>query len=275
VNNTVKSLLHINPRYVYILVAIAVTVPMILNLRLPTVTSPNVELMYKEIESLAPDTRLILSMDYDPSTVPELEPMAAGVLRHCFKKGIRVFGMTMNLQGQNLGAQLMKKIAEENKIPNDGSRYVFVGFRIGPVLLQMGENLIDTFQTDFQRRDLRSLPMMKGVKNLEEFELCISLSGTSIGYSWINLPGTRYRKKIALGVTGVMAPNYQPYVQSGQLVGMLAGLKGAAEYEYLIGFEDKGKQGMGSQSAVHLVIILLIIAGNALYFYERRKSQQS
>jgi len=39
---------------------------------------------------------------------------------------------------------------------------------------------------------------------------------------------------VAVGVTAVMAADLYPYLQSGQLVGMLAGLKGAAEYEKLV-----------------------------------------
>ncbi|GAB4150840.1 MAG: hypothetical protein Kow00107_01390 [Planctomycetota bacterium] len=271
----VEKLLSINQRYVYLIVAVAVILPMVFEVKLPTITSPPVESLYKEIDSLAPDQKIILSLDYDPSTEPELHPMAEAIIRHCFKKKVQIFGMTMNLQGQNLGAEIFDRLGKEFNIPDDGSRYVFCGFRIGPVLLQIGEDIIEVFQTDFQGRDLRTLPMMQGVKNLQQFELCISLSGTSIGYSWINWPGTRYGKKIAVGVTGVLVPNFYPYLQSGQLVGMLPALKGAAEYEELLG-EDKlrGKQGMGSQSAAHLLIILLIIVGNILYFIKKRHDEK-
>ena len=273
--NVWQKMLRINVRYVYLIVFIAVTIPMIFQPNLPTVTSPSVEMLYKEIESLPRGSRVILSLDYDPSTEPELQPMAEAILRHCFRRGIRVFGMTMNLQGQNLGTKVFSKVAKAFHIPDDGTMYVYAGFRVGPVLLQMGEDIIETFQTDFVQRDLRSLPMMQGVKNLRDFELCISLSGTSIGYSWINWPGTRYGKKIALGVTGVLVTNYIPFLQSGQLVGLLPGIKGAAEYEHLIGYEKgRGKQAMGSQSAAHLLIILLIIVGNVIYFMGRREERR-
>jgi hypothetical protein len=39
---------------------------------------------------------------------------------------------------------------------------------------------------------------------------------------------------VAVGVTAVMAADMYPYLQSGQLIGMLSGLKGAAEYEKLV-----------------------------------------
>ncbi len=271
----VEKLLAINHRYVFLITAIAVILPMVFEVKLPTITSPPVESLYKEIESLAPDSRIILSFDYDPASEAELHPMAEALLHHCFRRNIRVFGMTMNLQGQNLGAEVFPRIAEQYGIKDDGTRWVYAGFRIGPVLLQIGEKFIEVFQTDFGGRDLRELPMMDGVKNLQQFELCISLSGTSIGYSWISLPGTRYNKKIAVGVTGVLVPGFYPYLQSGQLVGMIPALKGAAEYEDLLDLEGgRGKQGMGSQSAAHMLIILLIIIGNILYFVKKRHDAQ-
>ena len=273
--STLDKIVNINPRYVFILVALAVVLPMVFEVKMPTITSPPVEALDKEMQSLPPDSRIILSPDYDPATEPELHPMAEALLRHSFRKGIRVFGMTLNLQGQNLGVEVFARVSQEFGIPDDGSRYVWAGFRIGPVLLQIGEDIIEVFQTDFQGRDLRSLPMMKGVKNLDDFELCISLSGTNVGYNWINLPGTRYGKKIALGVTGVLVANFYPFLQSGQLVGMLPALKGAAEYEHLIDYHNgRGKRGMGSQSAAHVLIILLIILGNIFYFMQRAEDKK-
>ena len=271
--SVLKKLQEINVRYVYAIVFIAVVVPMVLGVKLPTVTSPPVEALYKYIESLPPGARIILSMDYDPSTEPELHPMAEALLRHCFAKGIQVFGMTMLLTGQSLGVKAFDKISKEMGIPDDGTQFVYVGYRVGPVLIQIGEDIIDTFQTDFTQRDLRSLPMMQGVNTVTDFDLCISLSGSSIGYSWINWPGTRYQAKIAVGVTGVLVSNYYPFLQSGQLVGMLPALKGAAEYEFLIGKEARGKQGMGSQSAAHILIIFLIILGNIIYFARQREQK--
>ncbi|MBT3602417.1 MAG: hypothetical protein HN521_05050, partial [Candidatus Latescibacteria bacterium] len=49
-------------------------------------------------------------------------------------------------------------------------------------------------------------------------------------------------------------------------------LAGAAEYETLVNKPGKATGGMGAQSTVHLIIILFIILGNAMYFlYGRQK----
>ncbi|MGC9317013.1 MAG: hypothetical protein ACP5KN_03125 [Armatimonadota bacterium] len=70
-----------------------------------------------------------------------------------------------------------------------------------------------------------------------------------------------------------MATDLYPYLQSHQLVGLINGLKGAAEYELLLGLEGEdapGMLGMSAQSIAHLLIIVLVIVGNIAYFASGR-----
>ena len=73
---------------------------------------------------------------------------------------------------------------------------------------------------------------------------------------------SRFHVNLGSGTTAVGAPNFYPYVQSGQLVGLLGGLKGAAEYETLIGAPGDATSGMDAQSIVHALIVVFILLGN-------------
>ena len=80
------------------------------------------------------------------------------------------------------------------------------------------------------------------------------------------LPG-RYNVPLALGVTAVMATDYYTFLQSKQLFGLIGGLKGAAEYEKLIGRnKDIANRSMDAVSVAHVFIILFIIIGNIAFF---------
>jgi hypothetical protein len=86
------------------------------------------------------------------------------------------------------------------------------------------------------------------------------------------------------GCTGVQAPELYPYIPR-QLPGLLAAIKGAAEYEKLV--VDKyggptpdpkyldGLRRMGPQLVAHLLIIGLIIVANILYFLDKRREARS
>ena len=82
------------------------------------------------------------------------------------------------------------------------------------------------------------------------------------------------------GCTAVSAPLLYPYYPN-QLIGLLGGAKGAAEYENALitaypQYENKRMAGMSlmvSQTVSHMVIIFFIIFGNVLYFLHRSKQK--
>ena len=79
---------------------------------------------------------------------------------------------------------------------------------------------------------------------------------------------------MAAGCTSVNIPRFVTYLQTGQLVGMTGGLPGAAEYEKLIEYFGKGREGMAPQSIAHLIIMLFIIAGNIAFIAEQKKAKK-
>jgi hypothetical protein len=67
-------------------------------------------------------------------------------------------------------------------------------------------------------------------------------------------------------MTAVMASDYYTYVQSGQLVGLIGGLKGAAEYETLMHEKDGyATRVMNIQSVVHCIVVGFILVGNIAF----------
>jgi hypothetical protein len=86
---------------------------------------------------------------------------------------------------------------------------------------------------------------------------------------WVGLINAQYGKEMGAGITAVMAPKFYAYVRSGQLVGLLGGMKGAAEYEELVGAKGMATSGMGAQSMVHVMIIIFVLLGNIAYFAGR------
>lgn len=70
---------------------------------------------------------------------------------------------------------------------------------------------------------------------------------------------------IATAIVAVNVPNMTPYVQSGQITGMIPSMKGAAGYESLMGISGLGIRGMDAQSISHITILGLVILGNIVY----------
>ena len=79
---------------------------------------------------------------------------------------------------------------------------------------------------------------------------------------------------VALGVTGVMASDYYPYLQSEQLFGLIPGIKGAAEYEQMVGAPGEGARGIPYQTTSHAAILLFIIVTNIAFFAKRAAARR-
>jgi len=103
-----------------------------------------------------------------------------------------------------------------------------------PTVIGMGDNIATAVPTDAEGRKTENLPIMKGITNYNEMNLVVEFSGSTAGAYWLVYARPKFGTNIAVGVTAVMAADEYPYLQTGQFIGLLCGLKGAAEYEKLV-----------------------------------------
>ena len=84
--------------------------------------------------------------------------------------------------------------------------------------------------------------MLQGVQSLRDVNYAISLGAGKPGVEeWYVFGKDKYKFELGGGCTGVMAPGLYPLLRSGQINGLIGGLRGAAEYETLIGPEGQGR----------------------------------
>jgi hypothetical protein len=144
----------------------------------------------------------------------------------------------------------------------------------------MGRNFRIPFPQDYYNNDLDSLPMMRGIQNYDDIECVVDFTGSNVADAWVAYGNGAYGVKLAMGMTGVQAADYYPYYQSGQLFGIMGGMKGAAEYEYLAHTEGPlqntgpAVEAMSPQVFAHIVIMIFIVAGNVGYFLDRRAARK-
>ncbi|MBN1593106.1 MAG: hypothetical protein JW941_07675 [Candidatus Coatesbacteria bacterium] len=267
-------LLRLDRRIVFILVAAAVITPLIIPLGLPIQVTDHARHLYNTIDEIPSRAKpVLISIDYDPSTVPELQPMTLAVLRHCFKRGVPVIMTNMYPTGSGLASDALSTVAAEFPNAVYGKDYAYLGYKPGVslVMLGIGEDFQGTFPTDGDGKPISEMEVTKNITNYDDIALMVDFTGSAIYESWIMFAYQKYGCKVGAGVTAVMASDAYPFLSTGQLVGLLGGLSGAAEYEKLIGVPADATIGMDAQSIVHILIIVLIIVGNIAYFAIRRE----
>jgi hypothetical protein len=225
-------------RYIYIVVALAIIIPLMIPYNSDNVTTPPTENLYQMIDSFAgrSDRAILMSFYHDAATMPELFPMEVAILRHCFERNVKVFTLTWFPAGAPIIDYAINSVKEEFPDIQSGVDYCNFGYKpqAFAMVLGMGDNIANTMNTDAEGRKLENLPIMRGINNYSEMNLAVEFSGSSAGGMWIVYARPKYGLNVAVGVTAVMAADMYPYLQSGQLIGMLTGLKGAAEYEKLV-----------------------------------------
>jgi len=260
--------------FIFILVAVSVALPLIFKIGLPLKVTAEVQGAYDFIDELPEGSAVIFSFDHDTGTLPEMIPLAEALLRHCFKKNLKVLGLALLAEGAAVGDDNFRRIGNEyNKIY--GVDYLFWGYRpqVTVAILGMGENIERVFPADYTGKDLRSFPVMQNIRNYHDIAAVITVADGDMPVSWVHYGQARYGVKVIPAVTAVMATTIYPFLQSGQVAGLIAGLRGAAEYEKLIGIPGKASRGMDAQSSAHILIIGLIIAGNIILIRERRRKR--
>lgn len=273
---------NISRRYIYLFVGICATLPLIVRMKLPIFVTPPTKSVYDIIDSIPPrdyENVLVISFDFSPSVMPELLPMGVALLKHCFAKNIRVICMGLEVMGIGLAEMAAEIAKEEFPDVKYGEDYLIFAWVPGydMVMLGMGEDIKKTFKVDYTGKPLDEFPIVSKVHNYEQIPAVITVTGSNIYQLWITYAHTKYRQTVCTGITGVMAPEGYPWLQSGQLSGMLGGIKGAAEYETLLKrnklskVEGTASIGMDPQSIVHLLIMLFIVLANISYFMIRRK----
>jgi len=252
-----------------------------------TTISYEVQRGFDEMARLQAGARVLIPCDYDPPSAPELQPMTIAAIRFCLDHDLKIIIMGLWPQGpQQANAALASVLGEtpgetttwKGKTLVYGTDWVNLGYQAGYELLiqRMGSSIPAAFPRDFRGTPIAELPLMQGVQNFNNIDFAINVTAGYPGVvEWVQFGVDRFRLKLLCGTTAVQAPLVYPYFESGQLRGILGGLKGASEFEELVGVPGKATKFMLSQSLAHIIVILFIIVGNAAYFVGGRRKKTS
>jgi hypothetical protein len=269
-----EKLMNIDRRWIYLCIGIVVIIPAIVPFDVPVSTTPEVKKIYDFIDEMEPGEYFYLGIDYDPSALAELDPMTYAILNHAFSKDLKVVIACLSQFGVGMAET---RLAEVSAIydKKSGEDYCFLGYRPYPAIciLSMGVDFRVTFPLDYYGVPLDSLPVMQGIKNLMDVNGVVDITAGNVADFWITYGNGRFGFPLAIGITGVMSADYYQYLQSGQIFGLIPGIKGAAEYETLSGFETTGLRSIPYQTLSHAVILIFIIISNIGYFATRGKGR--
>lgn len=263
---------------------LAVVLPLLRPCNLPVEPSKMVKAAYYTVEDLEEGDRVLLSLDLDPASTPELEPFFKAVVLHLKRKGVKIVIVTTwyaapPLINRWIRDSIEAPIIKEGDTTYKGVRdkaytanedYVYLGFKEGrqATINGMATDIRGTF--DDQAADgtpLDDIEIMNGIRAVSDFELLVMVSAGFPGIKeYVQQVQSRGDVKMMGACTAVSTTDYTPYYNTGQLVGLVGGMAKAAEYEVLVGKVGTAAEGTDVLNVGHLVVILAILFGNFIYF---------
>lgn len=277
VDKWINKLLHLDRRIIYVIILLSVALPLWHPLGLPINTTESVQKAYDALEKVPDGGLILMSWDYGPATRVELHPMALAAADQALKKNKKLAIMALYPEGQAIIDDGIRELLEMHPDKSYGKDLVNLGYKAGneAVPVRMGLDFRSQFPTDTKGTPLSDIPMLRKLTRLQQFELVITYSSGFPGaMEHIRITASEYKMPLIVGTTAVQTPQYLPFYNSGQVVGMIGGLRGAAEYEKISKFKGTATAGMDAQSVAHFTIAALIVLANVLTLLQFIRGRQ-
>jgi hypothetical protein len=273
----------IDRRILYAVLLVIVVAGLLLPKGLGVNVGPQARMLYNAVQSAPTDKIAIVCVNWSASSQGENRPQTRVILTHLMSRHIRFLIMGFDPQSPTLAQEVAEELA-----PQFGYKYgvnwVNVGYRpqVETTLKSLVQDIPATFKEDaIERKPLSSFPAMAGVKNIRDVGVIVEVSPSGTYKAWVQLVVGTTSAPYCFCPTSVMAPEVFTYLDSGQIKGMLFGIKGAAEYEELLVengvLKERGftTRAMTPVSLTLILLFVLIGLGNLGMFAARRAGRRS
>jgi hypothetical protein len=264
---------------IYLVLLVAVTLPLLLGESLlPRAVdpSPAAQALYEQIESLDNNAPVLVAFDYDPTASGEMDVVAGEIVGHLADREARIVALSLLPAGPATAQSLLEKVAPQ-------SNYVNLGYLPGQAaaVRLLSQSWDRAVGQDFEGTALADLSALDQVSTLEDFDLVIELAATQDSLRWwVEQADASSDISLGAGVSASVEPLARPYYETEeqQLVGLVAGVSGAAMYEPLRSGQDAPADALAvrldAQLAASLVLISILLLGNIVYLGQRRTGEE-
>ena len=272
----------IDRRVIYGVLIVFILIPLFdRKFNLPIIPSKQSRDFYDTVQQIPPGGMVLIDGWWSPGTRGENQWQTQAVLLHLMQRHLRFAILSFDPQNNTLVQNMVNTLAPKYGYV-EGRDYVNFGYKPSAVFSQtvqaMAVNIPGALKKDRNGMPLAGMPAMKGINSIQDLSAIVEVTPSATAETWLGLGGLRqgtHNVPFLLATTAVGAPTYYPYLDSGQIAGMLTGVKGAGDYEYLLGTSTFGTRATGALSLVYALVIGLIALGNIGYFAGRAAERRA
>lgn len=276
----VDKLLNLDQRIIYGLMFIALAVPILYPVVLPMDIQAYSQESFDFADALPAGSLVIIEGGLNSATFPQGGPGLVAQIIHLLGKDVNLVFFSVNVESNEWTRNAIDDALE--KIPagvsaENGVDWVHLGYVPGQEsgIAAIATDIRSIRNEDYFGTSLDSIPLLDGVNDATSFDAVCWWGGSEGSIPW----GIRqFVTPFGIPMTGMCTtnevPNYSPYISSGQLHGLIGGVRGSAEYEYLSGNPGPA---LGQAMATNfggLLWAVMVILGNVLFFLKGREGEE-
>lgn len=266
-----EKILNIDRRWIYLLGWIVVMIPIINPIGLPITIGQYSQKWYNAIEDMPEDSVLLVSVDHSLAAIPEVYPMDIATFHHLWSHDFKIVVIAVQQDGVlafNMLLDEMKPDINYGKVY--GEDWIVLGWvpQGEAGMASLGSDVWSTKPIDYlEGKSVSQFPIMQNIKTGEDFDVLITInSGTPGLPEWLRQWQTPYGITVLSGCVAISFPGQSPYMQSGQVKAVLAGIPATAEYESLLNHPGTAIAGVDAISTSHMLVLSVVIVGNIIFF---------
>jgi len=276
----------------YIVLIILTSIPLFAKVSIPNRPAKASIDFYNLVKNLPADKPILIQTDWTTSTRGESAGEFKSLMRMLMHKHVKFCIYSAgDPQAPQVARDYIDIVNQERKDHGDTpyvgwSDYVVAGYF--PSAEAISNSITNNFRTAFQDKKDKNLqgtptpifesPVLSNVNKVSDFSAMLIVTGSNTS----NVAIERIKHvPLAMMVTGVMGPETQVYYDSGQLKGLVTGLKGLYDMEtQMVKDPDFSKeksldQGAAYYPTLHIALVLMILAviiGNVGMFISKRRA---
>ena len=215
-----EKLLQLDRRLIYLFVAVSLSIPLILEWRLPPAPMPTADRFFEVVEQLepSPEKIVLIASDWGPGTQAENREQTKIAIEHLMRKRIPFAMISVYTLATPFLEEVPREVAKRLSAEHDGQTWEYgkdwvnFGFQPGGYLMVEGlakaKNWHEHLKTDVNGTPLEDIEVMKGVKSIRNVELLMEFTGlVGVFNYWLQFFQVEgYSPKFVHGCTSITIP---------------------------------------------------------------------
>ena len=270
-----SAILNIKEQYIYLVLLILLSYPLLRPIGLPIPIEAITQTYFDGIEAIQAGSTILVTNDASAGTEMEIGLSSAIVTKHIFRlaeeRNLKLIWVSQGVgDAPPIWEQTLKSTGTWDVFQAGyGEQYVYLGFLAGEeaACAAINANIRSaTGGVDYYGTSLDTMSVMDGVNTGADFDLVIAIDEPGVsGVYWMQQLANVHGIPIYVNPLAGVAGTYWPYIEAGQIDGMLIGSKAAAGYEILVGAPGAAAAQQDAQTLGHLYLAILVIVANIVH----------